>query len=135
MVINHLLKLFTVHYRVIFVLAKFSIPVVEHQWFHEVIFTDQNEDIAREAVKKINEEGAKAKNKRKVEREQRSKQRSRQFQGGSGGRNAPPMWGPPIRGGNWGERRPGEGYGYGRPPREQWGQGNWMRGGAGNNFR
>jgi len=109
--------------------AKFSIPVLEHQWFHEIIFTDLNEEAAREAVKKINEDGATAKNKRKTEREARAKQRSRQFQGG---RNGPGMWNAPMRGGNW-DRRPGEGYGYGRPPREQWNAPNWMRGNG--NFR
>lgn len=112
--------------------AKFSIPVLEHNWFQEIVFTEQDEEASRAALEKINADGLEKKKKRKAEKGDRNQKRFRRFgdrkDGGSTSRKGGDAW----------NRRPGEGYGYGR---QSWGggggawggtQSNWMRGG--NNY-
>lgn len=90
------------------------------------MYTDLPEEKARELVVKINEDGQAARKKRKEGRDDRSRQRYQKFQD-----NRREPWRQPRGGpGGW-DRRPGEGYGYGRPDRfrDQWtNQNNWVRG-------
>lgn len=110
---------------IFFYLAKISLPVLEHNWFNEIIYGELDEEKARELCKKINDEGQNARKKRKNNRDDRSRQRYQKFQDGRRD-----QWRPARSGSGY---RPGEGYGYGRPDRfrDSWGSGpnNWMRGG------
>lgn len=105
--------------------AKISLPALEHTWFNEIVYSELSEEKARELAIKINEDGQAARKKRKEGRDDRSRQRYQKFQD-----NRREPWRQQRGPSGW-DRRPGEGYGYGRPDRfrDQWAnQNNWVRG-------
>lgn len=110
--------------------AKFTIPILEHNWFNEIVFSEQDETVSREALVKINADGLEKKNKRKAEKGDRNQKRFRRF-----GDRKDGGYRKGAGGGDSWNRRQGDGYGYGRQGgwggggAGGWGQGgNWMRG-------